>query len=225
MQNSANCGGGIGCMADKPWIDSNWIVQNSASYGGGIYCFETYSTYIVNNVIVENEAHDTGGGIYTDYGGDLSFINNTITENMSNVAGGGLHIEKTSYVKVCNTILWGNQAPTGMEISYTPGFNPNVRYSDVQGGWPGTCNIDADPLFENPLEYDFHLKAGSPCIDVGYNAAEGIPANDFEGDPRISPGLGGGFGINPLHAPPPPAIVDIGADERCALKKMDVKKL
>ena len=35
------------------------------------------------------------------------------------------------------------------------------------GGWTGSGNIDADPLFVDPVNGDFHLQAGSPCIDTG----------------------------------------------------------
>jgi hypothetical protein len=59
-----------------------------------------------------------------------------------------------------------------------------VTYCDVQGGWPGTSNLDADPYFAAPRSSDYHLKsqAGrwdtnsqswvkdgvtSPCIDAG----------------------------------------------------------
>lgn len=42
-----------------------------------------------------------------------------------------------------------------------------VSYSDVQGGWVGTGNIDADPYFVDPENGDFHLTVESPCIDAG----------------------------------------------------------
>jgi len=54
----------------------------------------------------------------------------------------------------------------GPEI-YVYSGNPIVRYSDVQGGWPGTGNIDADPVFVGPYNEDFHLRWRSPCIDAG----------------------------------------------------------
>ncbi len=79
-----------------------------------------------------------------------------------------------------NCILWGD---TPDEIYIFSG-TPVVTYSDVQGGWAGESNIDADPLFADPDNGDYHLKsqAGrwepssqawliddvtSPCIDAG----------------------------------------------------------
>jgi len=73
-------------------------------------------------------------------------------------------------------------------------IEPLITYSDVAGSWLGEGNIDADPLFLDPENGDFHLTLGSPCIDTGTSV--GAPLFDFEGDPRP---LGDGY--------------DIGADE------------
>ena len=65
----------------------------------------------------------------------------------------------------------------------------------------GDGNIDVDPFFMGPDSADYHLGFGSLCIDAGTNDPfGGLPATDFEGDPRIVDGGGG-------------AVVDIGADE------------
>ena len=52
-----------------------------------------------------------------------------------------------------------------------------MQYSDVQSGWPGQGNIDADPLFVDPANGDLRLVPGSPCIDAGDNTAvpEALP--------------------------------------------------
>ena len=81
--------------------------------------------------------------------------------------------------------------------------------------------IDADPLFLDPLNGDYHLTFASPCIDAGDNNATVRPAMDFEGDPRIFPG--NGTGVYLVGSPPQPAIVDMGADEYCLLKRQGVK--
>jgi len=65
-----------------------------------------------------------------------------------------------------NTILWANFAPDGNEI-YLDNSVIDATYSDIQGGWSGEGNIDADPLFVDPDNGDYHLQEGSPCIDAG----------------------------------------------------------
>lgn len=46
---------------------------------------------------------------------------------------------------------------------------PIITFSDVEGGYPGRGNIEADPMFFLPSgdTPDLHLCAFSPCIDAG----------------------------------------------------------
>ncbi|MBM3239033.1 T9SS type A sorting domain-containing protein [Candidatus Poribacteria bacterium] len=68
-----------------------------------------------------------------------------------------------SSLTVTNCILWED---SGVEI-YNYESTPTVTYCDVQGGYTGTGNINADPLFVDPSSGDYHLQPGSPCIDAG----------------------------------------------------------
>jgi len=63
------------------------------------------------------------------------------------------------------------------------GFTPTVLHCDVEGGWTGQGNFDADPRFVDPGRRDFHLRGDSPCVNSGQTAA--VANHDFEGDPRI----------------------------------------
>jgi hypothetical protein len=81
----------------------------------------------------------------------------------------------------------------------------------------GSGMIDADPLFLDPFNDDFHLSYASPCIDTGTNETPSLPAADFENDPRIFPGNGKGAHLAGFASPG--AIVDMGADEYCLMKK------
>jgi hypothetical protein len=56
--------------------------------------------------------------------------------------------------------------------------------------------MDADPLFADIDHLDLHIFHHSPCRNAGDDNAPGLPAEDFEGDPRIAHGA-----------------VDLGADE------------
>ncbi len=84
-----------------------------------------------------------------------------------------------------------------------------MRYSDVEDGWTGEGNIDADPLFVDPDNDDYHISSGSPCIDAADNTAvpKGIDT-DLDGNPRFldDPATKDtGFGE--------PPIIDMGAYE------------
>ena len=131
----------------------------------------------------------------------------TIADNYGQTTGGGLSIEVSGAPVVANSILWGNRAGEGAVASTIVGGAPAVDYSDVEGGWTGDGNIDADPLIEasSPatlapfIAGNYHLSAGSPCLDSGTDDAvrfPDIPTIDFEGDAR-----------------PAGTASDIGADE------------
>ena len=56
------------------------------------------------------------------------------------------------------------------EITLSSG-TVSVSYSDIQGGWEGTGNINADPLFCNADGNDFTLYNISPCVGTGQDGA------------------------------------------------------
>jgi hypothetical protein len=189
--NQAVRGGGIqGSQSCTPDLFNNLIYLNTAvESGGGVYYSSQSLPIYVNNMIYGNACGTAGGGIYCP--GWAQIYNNTVYGNKAAGQGGGIHGSATS-CQIRNTIVWNNSAPIGPEID---GASLTVEYCDVKGGWPGTGNIDADPLFADPAKDDFHLYYPSPCRDKGDNAAT-IGGYDFEHDPRIAQGT-----------------VDMGADE------------
>ena len=70
--------------------------------------------------------------------------------------------------------------------------NVNISYSLVDRGWSGTGNINADPLFVDAENGDYHLQNSSPCIDAGNPDAQ---YNDIDGS-RNNMGAYGGPGGN-----------------------------
>ncbi|SVC12668.1 uncharacterized protein METZ01_LOCUS265522, partial [marine metagenome] len=44
-----------------------------------------------------------------------------------------------------------------------------ITYSDIEGGWTGTGNIDSDPLFCNANSSDYTLGENSLCVGTGEN--------------------------------------------------------
>lgn len=105
----------------------------------------------------------------------VNIWNNTITNNEPSIRGGALSTYDDSSSTLRNNIMWGNSdGLSKREIHIMTGSAPNIIYSDVQGGWAGEGNIDADPVFRDTLNGDFHLMStdcgnafNSPCIDAG----------------------------------------------------------
>lgn len=150
-------------------IFSNWcqdlilttttITDNEATeLGGGIY-WDGYHGSITNSIVARNAA-PTGAGLWLSSRLPLSIENCTITDNLA-AQGGGMF--GGGDVSVRNTILWNNGPD---QIVNFPGLG-TVTYSDVEGGFVGTGNIDADPTFIRYHGFDQLLKPDSPCVDAG----------------------------------------------------------
>ncbi|MCD6161789.1 MAG: T9SS type A sorting domain-containing protein [candidate division Zixibacteria bacterium] len=122
------------------------------------------SSTIYNNIIINNFATN-GGGIHC-IGSSLSIINSTISRNSASW-GGGIFSDASSHIIVANTILWEDTEYCGPEEIYSNCSTTVAIYSNIQGGWPGEGNMDADPLFDDPDNGNFRLLVGSPCIDAG----------------------------------------------------------
>lgn len=169
---------------------------NTMDWGGGIRIYSSSSPTIKNNVITGNTADSSGGAIRIHNYSSPVISNNTITGNTSLYGAGGISVARYSSPVITNNIVWGN----GTEIIDNPSRGPNtitVSYSIVQGGYTGTGNINADPLFIDPLNGDYHLQSGSPAIDTGMNAsgaAYGSVVDDIQGTLRPLDGDGLGAG-------------------------------
>jgi parallel beta-helix repeat protein len=180
----------------SPTLTNCTFAGNWADWGGGMR--NDYSSPTLTNcTFAGNEVLDSGGGIYNGYSSP-TLTNCTFWGNVAWVDGGGMYNEYSSTPTLTNCILWAD-SPDEVENA---GSTPSVTYSDVQGGYTGTGNINADPLFVDPGSGGFHLGPGSPCIDAGDNEAPNLPPYDFEGDLRIVDGDRDGA-----------AIVDMGVDE------------
>ncbi len=173
--NSAEDGGGIYITGYTPNIGpditSNTISKNSARYGGGIYC-TGWDPLITYNSISENYALIDGGGSYfTQHAPADSLEKNTYYGNVAGGLGGGIYLPSFP-ITISNSIFWKNIDSSGidslMQIHPSSFITaPTVKYSDVQGGWPGTANINQYPAFVDTAWDDFRLHWISPCIDAG----------------------------------------------------------
>lgn len=164
------------------------IVQNDGTVGGGggIHCRTGAAPTVVSSIIAANTSDQYGGGIYMILNGRVTLVHCTVAGNVllnpgSSPLGSAAAVSGSILDTIRNCIIWGNM-PANSPL--TLGMN-DVVHSDVQGGWQGTGNIDADPLFVNPAALDFHIFLSSPCRDAGSAAVPGIPALDIDGQNRI----------------------------------------
>jgi len=189
-------------------IINNTIANNNfmpgECWGGGLFV-EKGTAKFINNLVYENHATYGGGCfLYDDEGtaGNNQIINNTIADNVADEDGGAIYIyDMNPYI--FNSILWNNESGTGNEIS----GDCEVRFSCVDGGYPGVGNIPEDPEFIDPDNDIYLLDDESPCIDAGdpevqYNDLEdplnpGSPLFPSQGTMRNDMGFTGG-----PHAPP-----------------------
>lgn len=192
--NSAIQGGAIHADVSIVEIANSCLTKNSAAVGAGIYSLDGHVT-ITNSLLSENAASEQGGAIFL-YGGpnagivanNCTFVRNTAAEGRAIACHGELG-DKLVTITVTNSILWNG----GDEIWYDGNFTIIVTYSDVQDGWPGEGNLDADPRLAPD---GYHLEPNSPCINVGDPMGDYTGQTDIDGEPRVLSGR-----------------IDIGADE------------
>jgi hypothetical protein len=166
--------------------------------GGGIYCDVWNGALAVNCKLIANSASDSGGGSFY-----CSLYGCLVVSNSAGGYGGGVF---TSPVTNCTVV--GNSAMQGggvfgsfyNSISYynyvTDSCCDGTNYILDKGIFPlSSCttpnppvaewqNISAEPLFVDLANGDFHLQAGSPCINAGNNAFVSS-TTDLDGNPRI----------------------------------------
>jgi hypothetical protein len=123
----------------------NITVRNCVIYGveSGVAVKDSSVATIYNNTLVDS---DYGLRLYEKIAGE----------------GGG---HATAY----NNIIWSNTN----SISLANGSTITVSYSDVAGTgiYPGTNNLNADPLFLDAAARDYRLRSNSPCIGAGLDGA------------------------------------------------------
>lgn len=148
-------------------IEGNTLAENrSVDGGGGIFC-ECSSPRIDHNTIARNESEGSGGGILCFDWSLPTLDGNTITANTA-ASGGAIACTTWCHPTVKNSILWADSAGEAPEILLSDMSSLVVTYSDVEGGWAGVGNIDADPTFVLAEKRDYRLLWDSPCVDAGH---------------------------------------------------------
>jgi hypothetical protein len=182
--NSAEYGGGIRNWNSSPTVTNCTFSGNSASSSGGGMLNSSSSPTVTNCTFNANFA-GYGGGMRNGWNSNSTVTNCTFSGNSAGI-GGGIFNRWASSSTLTNCILWGNVAPSGPQIYNDVGGSATVSYSDVQGGWPGIGNINADPLFVDSAIGDYHLLPDSPCKNTGDPSCVVAPGHtDLDGKPRV----------------------------------------
>jgi len=173
-------GGGMFNSSGNPNITNCVFSENSGGSGGAIYNSRCSPTF-TNCMLSGNSASYDGGGMCNNESSPR-LTNCTISRNNAGY-GDGIYNDESS-PSLTNCILWGN---SGEQIENETS-TPYIIYSNVQGGWTGEGNINADPHFVAPQNDDYHLLPTSPCMDAGDNAAVNL-TTDVDGNARIVNGI------------------------------------
>jgi len=187
-------GGGVLCTDfSSPRISNNIIAGNTSENGGGIYIQNCSSSLkIENNIIIDNSADIGGGGIYCATSSP-AITNVTFVGNSAGSNGGGIYCDPSSLPTLRNSILWDDTPDEIHRVSVLT----TVAFCDVQGGYTGVGNIDAEPIFVADGEpygdyYLSQIAAGqsvdSPCLNNGDPASQmifGATRTDQEHDAGI----------------------------------------
>lgn len=172
----------------------------------GIVLRDACTPVVFNNVLYGCSA----GGICVQNGCDALIFNNTLV-NCSGAIKMFDHLDRTNAPYCLSPTSGKATAVNNVIWNSTPAFNLSgnafgtlytyVSHSDIQGGTAnaslgakgvlaaGPGNLNTDPSFAGAAATNFHLNAGSPCIDAGTNLAAWI-ASDFDGTPRPLDGNG-----------------------------------
>ncbi len=170
-------------------VNCTFIDNAAAERGGALWATSTAAgmlTY-VNCLFARNTAGSSGGAVHLSgsnfFSGVGTWSNCTLVDNQAGATGGAFHINTNATnegrADLFNTIVWGNHAARGAQIH---GQGQVVLYCDVQGGYAGMGNIDADPLFRGVSGAEYEPGPGSPVNDAGDNAAIAADELDLDGD-------------------------------------------
>jgi len=173
--SSLSLGGGVygGSKSSITMTNCKIISNTVQDAGAGIVC-DSSSAILNNCVIAQNTGAKWGGGLCSGYPLSSITISNCTIWGNSATEGGGVGCLNGGSVNVTNSILWENTAARGNEIFLEESPTEfSVAFSNVAGGKAGahvrggstldwvTGNIDADPLFADPNNDDFHLKSAA----------------------------------------------------------------
>lgn len=175
------------------------LVENNLVYeNGGKGIQVTWSDYVTvrNNTSWHNNQDPLNSGTWRGELSNSASSNNTWVNNIAvadpSINRNNTAIDNTSSGGYVNkNVVWANNLTfnetAGQSSVRTDGGNATLTAANGN-------KLGVNPLFVDPNNGDFHIRAGSPAIDAGTNRY-GLGARDLDGDARAI------------------GTVDIGSDE------------
>ena len=194
----------------QPRFDGCSITSNTSRSGSGILLQGAEAVLV--NLVVTGNGLPPGAGSGSPFspaavigmGGGFSpnpnpppvtvtMTNCTVTKNLA-VGQDVIAVGSGVDLQLANSIVWDNHG-SSIYLFAVPGPNPNqppssgqatVSYCDIEGGYVGASNFDANPQWVDWSNGDLQLTSGSPCINVGSPGAASLPSRDRAGNCRVS---------------------------------------
>jgi Fibronectin type III domain len=156
-------GGGSGTII----MASNLSLVSAATISGFTFINASVGIQVSNNSLVLSinnnvfEVGAAGTAINVTVSDLTQVINNVFYQN-------GTAITRDADIAIINNIFSTNKTAIGGTFSLAPANETNNAFvGNTVSGPTGTNPIIGDPLFVDRANSDFHLRAGSPCIDTG----------------------------------------------------------
>ena len=165
--NTANIGAGIGALSGIVTGNRLLIVDNMGPYGSSISLGEPLGL-VIGNIT-------------------MSIKNSTIAHNTGLL---GVGMINTAQMNAVNSIFWDNGDVEFAPLPNNDQLNLNFNYTNAEDQWPGTGNINQDPLFLDVSSSDYTLSATSPCIDAGTADTDMDGSDDIDHYTGTSPDIG-----------------------------------
>jgi predicted outer membrane repeat protein len=205
--NARSFGGGIYSLATSALTDVLFI-ENQSTTGKGGALYSDGDSHLSRVQFIRNSARE-GGGLYHALG-DGNVENSLFAQNIAtDFLGMAMLLASDATTEVRHVTIAGTEDSGGTAIAiiagnaditntiitlHTIGINNdnasvhqdyNLFFGnlvDLQGGISGGGNnLNGDPLFADPAQFDYHITEGSAAIDAGTDAGVNT---DFDGDTR-----------------------------------------
>jgi hypothetical protein len=183
--NTAVFGGAIATVQAAPVLGNCKLTGNEALLFGGALYNEDGAVALTNVLIAGNSA-GLAAALGSSALNDCTVADNVAPKGMA-IASLVWGLPAMGQIMATNSILYNG----GDEIFSTDPCAVVVIYSDVQGGWSGIGNLNADPHFVSPgrwsiggdwIDGDYRLMSDSSCIDKGDETRLPADTLDLDGD-------------------------------------------